>query len=305
MYTFIVNPNARTGLGLKMWRKIESALKERGVKYASYLTKYQAHASSIARRVTSEPGIHTIVILGGDGTINEVINGIVDLSKVTLGYIPIGSSNDFARSMGLSTEPLSALEHILAPQKYAGINTGILECGEKKRCFAVSAGIGFDAEVCHRLPFSRLKPILNRIFLGKLSYVGVALQSLMLQSPKKMSVTLDSGKTISYDKVYFAAVMNQRYEGGGFMFCPKADPCDGFLDIFIAEGLPKLKILFLLPTAFFGKHTRFSGIHTYRCRRADIKSAVSLPIHTDGEPVLSQNNISAYLAPQKIRLIIS
>ena len=89
MYTFIVNPNARTGLGLKMWRKIESVLKERGVKYASYLTKYQAHAARIARRVTSEPGIHTIIILGGDGTINEVINGIADLSKVTLGYIPI------------------------------------------------------------------------------------------------------------------------------------------------------------------------------------------------------------------------
>lgn len=305
MYTFIVNPNARTGLGLKVWRKIEAALKERKVKYESYLTKYQRHAAKIARKVTSEPGVHTIIILGGDGTINEVINGISDLSCVTLGYIPIGSSNDFARSMGLSTEPLQALSHILHPSKYARINTGILECGGKKRRFAVSSGIGFDAEVCHRLPFSRWKPILNRIFLGKLSYVGVALQGLMLQAPKKMTVSMDGKAAVSFDKVYFAAVMNQRYEGGGFMFCPKADPCDDFLDIFIAEGLPKLKILFLLPTAFFGKHTRFSGIHTYRCRRADIRSAVSLPIHTDGEPVLSQKSISTYLAPQKIRLIIS
>lgn len=305
MYTFIVNPNARTGLGLKVWRKIESALKERRVKYAFHLTKYQTHAAKIARKVTSEPGIHTIIILGGDGTINEVINGLTDLSQVTLGYIPIGSSNDFARSMGLSTEPLKALEHILAPSAYAHIDTGILECGGKKRRFAVSAGIGFDAEVCHRLPFSRLKPVLNRVFLGKLSYVGVALQSLMLQSPKKMTVVLDGGKTVSFDKVYFAAVMNQRYEGGGFMFCPKADPRDGFLDIFIAEGLPKLKILFLLPTAFFGKHTRFSGIHTYRCSRTDIRSTVPLPVHTDGEPVLSQKIVSAYPAPQKIRLIIS
>lgn len=305
MYTFIVNPNARTGLGLKVWRKIESALKERKVKYESYLTKYQNHAAKIAREITSEPGIHTIVILGGDGTINEVINGISDLSRVTLGYIPIGSSNDFARSMGLSTEPLTALEHILRPSGYASINTGILECGRQKRRFAVSTGIGFDAEVCHRVSISRLKLILNRLFLGKLSYVGVALQSLLLQTPKKMTVTMDGVKTVSFDKVYFTAVMNQRYEGGGFMFCPKADPCDDHLDVFIAEGFSKLKILFLLPTAFFGKHTLFSGIHTYRCRRADIKSAVSLPVHADGEPILAQKNISAYPAPQKIRLILS
>ena len=128
---------------------------------------------------------------------------------------------------------------------------------------------------------------------------------ILREQPMSAEIRIDGERARHFEHTYFAAVMNQRYEGGGFMFCPKADPCDGFLDIFIAEGLPKLKILFLLPTAFFGKHTRFSGIHTYRCRRADIKSAVSLPIHTDGEPVLSQKNISAYLAPQKIRLIIS
>lgn len=305
MYTFIINPNARTGLGLKMWRIIEAELKKRGTDYAAYLTKYQYHAVRIARKITSAPGHRTIIILGGDGTINEVINGITDPDRVTLGYIPIGSSNDFARSMGLSADPLTALEHILVPSKYSHVNIGILEYNNKKRRFAVSAGLGFDAEVCHRITFSRLKPILNRFSLGKLSYVGVALLSLMLQTPRKMSITIDGYKTVHFDKVYFTAFMNQRYEGGGFMFCPKADPCDDYLDLFVAEGLPKLKIFFLLPTAFWGKHTRFSGIHTYRCRRADIKSSIPLPVHTDGEPVVSQDTVSAYPAPQKIRFIIS
>lgn len=305
MYTFIVNPNSRTGLGLKVWRTVESELKKRGTNYTAYLTRYQYHAVKIAEKATSAPGQHTIVILGGDGTINEVINGITDLSRVTLGYIPIGSSNDFARSMRLSSDPLTALSRILIPSKYSHVNIGILEYNNKKRRFAVSSGLGFDAEVCHRIPFSKLKSALNRIFLGKLSYVGVAVSSLMLQTPKKMTIIIDGCKTVHFDKVYFTTFMNQRYEGGGLMLCPKADPCDDYLDLFVAEGLAKLKIFCLLPTAFWGKHTRFSGVHTYRCRRADIKSVIPLPVHTDGEPVVPQSEIAAYLSPQKIRFIVS
>lgn len=305
MYTFIVNPNARTGLGLKIWKELEKTLKIRNIRYQVFLTKYQNHATEIAGKISSETAHCTLIVLGGDGTMNEVINGITNFRSVVLGYIPIGSSNDFARGMGLSKNPFTALEHILTLSHFTYLNVGVLKYGNFTRRFVVSAGLGFDAEVCHLVAVSPLKKFLNRISLGKLSYVGVALQSLFLQTPQRMSVTLDGSKTLSFDKVYFTAFMNQKYEGGGFMFCPKANPCDGYLDLIVVEGLSKLKILCLLPTAFFGKHTRFSGIHTYRCREANIESEICLPVHTDGEPVFSQNKVSVSLEPQKIRFIIS
>ncbi len=305
MYTFIVNPNARTGLGQKVWHELESVLKERNISYRAFLTKYRGHAAAITRNLLSESSRCTLTILGGDGTVNEVINGISDFEAVTLAYIPIGSSNDFARGMKLSSDPLAALEHILAPSRFTYLSVGTAAYGTHRRSFAVSSGFGFDAEVCCRISYSRVKAFLNRLSLGKFSYVSIAVSSLLLQTPKRMVLTMDNRRSVTFEKVYFAAAMNQRYEGGGFMFCPNACPTDEFLDIIVAEGLSKLKILCLLPTAFFGKHTRFSGIHIYRCRAITMESEISLPFHTDGEPISRARRISISQNPQRIRFIIS
>ena len=118
MYTFIVNPNAKTGLGYQVWSSLEAILKEKSVNYQVFFTKYQKHATRLAQKLTQESGAKTLIVLGGDGTINEVINGIEDLTDTVLGYIPIGSSNDFARGMGLSTDPIQALKHILSPERF-------------------------------------------------------------------------------------------------------------------------------------------------------------------------------------------
>ena len=109
MYNFIVNPNARSGLGQSVWKELEAILRKDNIEYQVCYTKYQKHATSIVREITSDGEDHTIVALGGDGTVNEVVNGIVHLDKTILGYIPIGSSNDFARGLELPTNPEDAL----------------------------------------------------------------------------------------------------------------------------------------------------------------------------------------------------
>ena len=119
MYAFIVNPHARTGLGLKVWRQLEAVIEKQSLTYQVFLTRYPGHATEFARALTAGPEKILLIILGGDGTINEVVNGIQDFSKVTLGYIPIGSSNDFARSMKLSRKPEVLLKQILSPSNYA------------------------------------------------------------------------------------------------------------------------------------------------------------------------------------------
>ena len=222
MYTFIVNPNARSGLGQKLWLLVKADLKERGAKYQVFFTKYQRHATNIVRDLTSDLRPHTLVVLGGDGTINEVVDGIVQLENVTLGYIPIGSSNDFARGLGLPTDTKQALDNIMNPSHYCYINIGILAYDDTRRRFAVSAGIGFDAGVCHEAAVSRIKPALNRLRLGKLTYVGIALRQLLTLTPSKTTILLDDVRRLTFDKTYFTAAMNLMYEGGGFKFCPNA-----------------------------------------------------------------------------------
>lgn len=305
MYIFIVNPNARSGLGETTWHTLERILKEQEVSYQVFFTKYQKHATAIAKKLTEENSLRTIIVLGGDGTVNEVVNGITDLSLTTLAYIPLGSGNDFARGMGLSSDPVTALKHILHPSRYAYFNIGTLHYQEKKRRFAVSSGFGFDAAVCHHIQVSKFKELLNRMRLGKMAYAAIALGRILAMTPRRMTLVLDNNRNIIFDKVYFAAAMNQNVEGGGFKFCPKADPSDDMLDIIVVAGLSKLKILALLPTAFKGWHVHFKGIYTYQCKEAEFRSDYPLPVHTDGEPVFLQRQLHLALEGEKLRLILS
>ena len=166
MYHFIVNPNARSGLGQKVWKDLEIILKTRNIEYEVHFTKYQKHATTITQKITSNDGEHTVVALGGDGTVNEVVNGIVDYDKTILGYIPIGSSNDFARGLELPKEPEKALETILTRPHLHPMNVGELRYKDKLRRFAVSCGLGFDADIVHESVVSPVKYFLNKLKLG-------------------------------------------------------------------------------------------------------------------------------------------
>lgn len=304
MYTFIVNPQARSGLGHKVWTELEGILKKRAVSYEVFFTKYQKHATAIAGKITSDGNEHILIALGGDGTVNEVVNGISDYEKTIFGYIPIGSSNDFARGLHLPSEPIEALETILAMKKLHSMNVGVLKYQNKTRRFAVSAGMGFDAAICHEAVVSRLKYLLNKLKLGKLTYVGIALHRLFLQKPDEVTLTLDGTREITLPDTYFVAIMNNKYEGGGFMFTPHAKNDDDKLDIMVASGIPKWKILLVLPTAYSGKHTRFKGVHIYSAKHIKIESDIPLAIHCDGEPIFLQREVSAFCAKTKLRVIV-
>lgn len=303
MYTFIANPNSRSGRGMQIWNSLEDTLKRRNVCYQIFFTKYRRHATDIVRELTSDQKEHTIVVVGGDGTLNEVINGIVCLSKVTLGYIPDGSGNDFSRGMRLPKDPQKALENILAAEHERLLDIGVLAYEDTRRRFIVSSGIGFDAAVCHEVMVSKLKTVLNKIGLGSLTYVGVALRQLATLKKNHMTLVLDDGRKQEFDKAYFAAAMNLPYEGGGFKFCPGADPQDGLLDVIVISDLSRLKILTLLPLAVKGWHTRFHGVDIYPCRRAELTSRTPHPVHTDGETEVGKTRVTFSVEPEKLRVI--
>jgi diacylglycerol kinase family enzyme len=133
MYHFIINPKSSSGKGIKYWRTVKSELDNKLVSYTATFTRYPGHATEIARQICeSNADIKNIVILGGDGTVNEVINGIQNYKEVLLGYIPSGSSNDLARSLKIPKDPLKALSNILKPTKFKYLDHGMITFIDKE-----------------------------------------------------------------------------------------------------------------------------------------------------------------------------
>ena len=306
MYYFIINPNSRSGQGMDTWKNAERILKEKAVEYEAYFTEYTGHASRLARQIAALSVPCTLGVVGGDGTLNEVVNGLADTeySHITLGYIPTGSGNDFARGLHLSSDVQSCMDSILAPREIVSVDLGLSRTKDNVRYFLVSSGIGYDADICRNVIKTPMKKALIRLHMGKLTYVYVALKLLLGYQCCPVSVRIDKKEIHRLPRFYFLAGMNMKQEGGGVRFCPGARYQDGLLDVCLVGDLPKAKILTLFPTAFIGKHTRFHGIHMYRCRRIDIISEKPLPIHCDGESAGSHRHLTILNTQKKIKVIL-
>jgi len=304
MLHIIYNPASSSGNGALIWAQAEKKIIEKGLEYKVYETSGTDSARRYASDITSDDTNDVIIVIGGDGTLNEVFNGIKDYSKVTLGYIPSGSGGDFARDLGINLNPEKALEAILHPSEYKIMDVGQMVNPECSKRFGISAGIGFDAAVCHEALKSKLKVFLNKLHLGKLTYVIIALKQLATTKKTACTIILDDARKIHLDNFYFATTMIHRYEGGGFKMCPNAKCDDGIIDVCVAGDMSKLKILRVLPTAFSGKHVKYKGIGIYSAKKVQIIAESPMPIHCDGEYAGVQKEYTATVCDKKIRTII-
>lgn len=307
MYHFIINPNSRSGAGVRIWSSLYPLLDQKNIPYKTYFTEYQGHAIKLAASVTehaAKTNVTTLIAVGGDGTVQEILTGLKNLPFVRFGYIPTGSGNDFCRSMGLPRKPEKALEAILHSTKTTLMDIGLITCRETTSRFAVSCGIGFDAAVCHEISVSPVKKILNRIHLGKLAYLLIGIKQLLFLPPTELSIETDTESSHFYKKVFLTAVMNQKYEGGGFPFCPNANPSDGLLDIIVVEGMSRLKLILCLLSSLFRKHTYFQGVHMIRCQNVTLRTPVALAVHKDGESAGFQTEFSVSLTDKSLQVIV-
>ena len=302
MYYFIVNPGSRSGNGKHVWKTVEEILEAEEVEYRVFFTSCRYHATRLAREITARDERLTLVAVGGDGTVNEILSGIRDFSKVTFAYIPTGSSNDFARALGLPSDTAAAVQNLLHPSYFRRIDLGRARLGEQTLHFAVSCGCGFDAAICHAAFCSSVKKLLNRLRLGKLTYIATGIRQLLLSRPAPLAITLDGRQTLRFRRTVFAAVMNCRFEGGGLRFCPRALPDDGQLDICVVEGSRLLIVpLFLLSLA--GIHGILPGVHLLRARSVELSSPRKLPLHMDGEPYFLKGKLRLDCIPGVLPLI--
>ena len=234
MHHLIINPASKSGKGVHIFERLEPYLIKQKADYQTYFTTGNGDATIFIREIidTSVVIPVKVIVLGGDGTINEVLQGIDDFSKVILGYIPTGSSNDLARDLQLSKDPIVNLNSILDGKKTVTMDIGQItyEDGSSRK-FAVSGGIGFDAAVCEEAMYSAIKDFLNHIGLGKLTYLGIALRQLFTAKKASCDLYIDDNDPIHINRLLFIASMVHKYEGGGFLFCPEASYKDGLLDI--------------------------------------------------------------------------
>ncbi len=307
MYHVIINPASRSGKGLRIWNnEVEPALRKAGVPYRFYLSGQAGDTTRFMRDLClREKEDMFVIVLGGDGTVNEALQGMDDSRRVTLGYIPTGSSNDLARDLGIPKKPLEALDVILRSGRPSPMDLGtvVYPDGEKRR-FAVSCGIGFDAAVCEEALHSKIKDIMNKLGLGKLTYLGIALRQLFASKAVSGKLTLEDNAPVDIGNMLFTACMLHRFEGGGFMFAPDADARDGRLNLCAVGDLPKRLILFALPTAFRGKHYMFRGITPYRSGHLTIETTLPLWVHTDGEVARRSDHICVTCEKDAIQIML-
>ncbi len=324
MYYIIVNPASKSGKGAKIWSIIEPVLIQKEIEYRVFFSREAGHVIKLVHELSvsllndTSDFILNLIVLGGDGTLNETLQGISDFDRVHLGYIPTGSSNDLARDLHFPKDPLKVLENILTCEKTSAMDLGCLTYDQfsdelsrqhsntdtSKRYFAVSCGIGFDAAVCEEALASKFKNLLNKIGLGKLTYLTIALKQLIKAQKITCTITLDDGSSIYLPKFLFVACMNHQFEGGGFKFCPGADSSDGILDICTVGNIPKWLILMALPTAFFGKHYLFKGIEHYTAAEIHLETSSPLWVHTDGEVTMKSCSITLSCEQNKLQFLM-
>ncbi len=266
----IINPIAGAGRALKAWSKVEDYLTGNEFACDAEFTRARRHATEIAQ-AAAEEGYDTIIVIAGDGTLHEVVNGMVG-TGISLGVIPAGRGNDLARSLGISTDPLAAARTCLH-----GHLTHIDLGKANGEYFFNVAGVGFDAEVCQQVNQGRL--YVN----GPLTYVVYVLKMLWYYRPVVCRITLDE-KTWE-QPVFLLVAGNGRYFGGGMLATPGADLYDGVFEVVIAGDVTRLEALQALSLIYSGKHVHLPKIQTYRARRVRVESVHSLNIEADGEVI--------------------
>lgn len=315
MLYFIVNPDSGGGRGYQVWKNLERKLENKKIEYRAFLTAAPGDAVSIAEKFTvpdslpkpeETDGLMKIIAVGGDGTINEVLNGLHLSDRIVLGFIPTGSGNDLAKGLKLSPSPAKCLKRILHPAEIRKIDYGILSYGDgcmEHRRFLNSAGAGFDANVNRDIRKSSLKQHLALLNMQKLSYFFAGAKEFIRYKPVKGYLILENVKKIEFNHIFFTSFHIHPTEGGGYRFAPKADDADGELTCCIVHNHSKKQVARILASSIFGNHLKYAGVRSYNFTEAKIHTDEPVYVHTDGEICGCFTDIEVQCAKQQLKFI--
>ena len=319
MIHVLINPAGAGGRTIRYWNKLEDRFRESGQPYEVHLSRSEADLAEICRTLSAVPPVD-LVVVGGDGTINQVLNAIPGLSAVRLGIIPCGSGNDLAKDLSLPADGREIVRTILQGKARRKSDVGLVELlGEdgrilQSRRFLTGCGFGFDAAVCHGVEVSPLKGILNRLHLGKLIYIAVAIR--MIFSFRQMPVEISCVRSTegaapaaaavqrAFPHCLLLAAMNHRFQGGGFLFAPDASAEDGQHDVSIADPKNRLDFFPIFPTAYRGEHVKFDCVTMLRTPDITMRTQAPQWVHTDGEPFAQASCIRIRILPERLSFLV-
>jgi len=296
----IVNPVAGAGKTAKKWPHIMRLLKKIGLRFDHDLTEAPRHAIELAKSAAKK-GYELVVSVGGDGTINEVVNGLYDagnIKDVTLGIISTGTGSDYIRTVGIPHKHNEACQHLMNPKKLL-VDLGVVEFQNNgktaKRLFVNFAGLGFDAEVVKTTTL-RFKA------LGALpSYLMGLLTTFLSYSNKEVLIKLD-GKA-DERKVCTVVMSNGKYGGGHMFVAPDADPMDGLLDVMIIDDISKPDLLWSLPRIYRGTHLTHPKVTAERAKEIEITPKQPMSLQADGE-LLGEAPARFLILPSSLNIVV-
>ena len=284
---FIINPKAGTKKK-NISHLIDNVFDNSKYEIIKLITEYAGHAQELAKTY-SQKGVDIIVAVGGDGTINEVVNGI-GLNETALGIVAFGSGNGLARHLKLPLNPLKALKTI--------------EKGKSKICDLIDingrysinvSGIGFDANIAHK--FHTLSK------RGLLTYLKITFKDFFKFKSEKFEIVFDN-KTIKKD-VFLLAIANSKQFGNNIEIAPQASINDGLIDIVIITPFPKLAIFSLLFYLFTKQLNRSSFVEVIKTKKITVLSANKEIIsHIDGEATVIKSPLKASIKEKSFKIIV-
>lgn len=303
---FIVNPTAKNGYSMKIWNELERMLNNKNVSYTVYFTEFPGHAGELAKKIADSlagaPGL--IVVVGGDGTLHEAVNGVIGRENIKIADIPAGSGNDFSRGLQLPLEPAEALEGILRKvnnppflMDVGKVITGAL----KVHYFVNNFGAGFDAAIAYKVNRSKLKKFFNRFSLGTIVYVYSLISVAMTLKKARVQLTIDD-KRFEFKDTWLVNVSNHPFIGGGMKLAPDAVVNDGLLDITVIHQISRIKLLLLFVTVFWGGHKKFKEVSVFRGKNITIRSSEKMVLHADGE-YIGETPAEVCLLPGKLAVV--
>jgi YegS/Rv2252/BmrU family lipid kinase len=259
-----------------------AALRELGLDHHVHVTAGPGEATAVARRF-AEAGTARVIAVGGDGTVNETVNGLVQAATAAgattttvLGVVPVSRGSDFARSLGVPGD-LEAAVRRAATGAARPMDVGLARFADgTERVFANIAGVGFDAVVAQRANRSRVPG-------ATLPYLIAIVGTLASAKVQRLTVEADGKRT--EERAWAVLVANGRYFGGGMRIVPAAEVADGRLDLAVLGDLSKPALLWTLPKVFWGGHVGNPRYRHQAVTAVSIAGDGPLPVELDGEVV--------------------
>lgn len=294
----IVNPASGRPDGGAGWRAIESELQAAGVDFDVVRTGQPGHGAELARAALLQ-GHRRIAVAGGDGSVNEVVHGIMnaglaDTRETTLAVIPTGTGNDWARTLGVSRRP-AEIARVIAAGRTMLHDVGAIDLPGRdpaRRWFINVAGAGYDAYVTERVP----RPV-----PGAFTYLKIALQGLAAFRPPLVRITAD-GATLE-GRMLLAFVANAQYCGNRMHVAPTARVDDGLLDLLAVRELSLAAVLPKLVKLYSGRILGDPAVTHRRARRVRIEASPPTVIQADGQ-IVGATPAEFSLLAQALRVVV-